>query len=61
MNLLEDATMVDLLEQEVIELQVDETGKVWVNVDGKCVCRIGYVKEVVTMRPKIRSRSLRIS
>lgn len=33
--------MVDLSESEVVEVSRDDTGKVWVNVDGVCVCRIG--------------------
>lgn len=44
--------MDDRLDAEVLELQVDETGKVWVNVDGICVLRIGRVKTVYIDDPE---------
>jgi hypothetical protein len=38
--------MIDLLQAKIIDLTCDETGKVWVNVDGKCLIRIGRVEYV---------------
>ena len=43
---LREAAMVDLLDATIIDLTCDETGKVWVNVDGKCLVRIGKVKHI---------------
>lgn len=47
-----DATMQDLQTAEFVEVKVDETGKLWVNVDNICVLRIGKVSvlEVETSR-----------
>lgn len=38
--------MIDLEKATIIDLTCDETGKVWVNVDGKCLVRIGKVQHV---------------
>jgi len=35
--------MTDQLKAEHIEVATDATGKVWVNVDGVCVLRVGQV------------------
>jgi hypothetical protein len=45
-TLLEQAVMTDLLDATIIDLTIDETGKIWVNVDGKCLVRIGKAKHV---------------
>lgn len=39
--------MVDLHKGSVVQFSVDTRGKLWVNVDGKCVLRIGKVDTVV--------------
>lgn len=33
--------MNDLHEANTVEIEVDNTGKLWVNIDGKCALRIG--------------------
>lgn len=38
--------MDDRLKAKYVELIVDDTGKLWLNVDGQCVVRIGHVDEV---------------
>ena len=38
---MDDLKIVDLATAGVVELTVDDTGKVWVNVDGKCRLRVG--------------------
>lgn len=40
--------MIDLLEAIEVEFYVDSTGKVWLNVDGKCAVRIGRAEKIVT-------------
>lgn len=35
--------MDDRIDAGIVEIQVDESGKVWVNIDGKCALRIGHV------------------
>ena len=37
----------DALKAEVVEITVDDTGKLWVNVDGRCVLRIGHCDSVI--------------
>lgn len=43
--------MDDRIDANAVEFTVDETGKVWVNVDGKCVLRIGHAKHVIADDP----------
>lgn len=43
--------MDDRLSATSVEFQVDQTGKVWLNVDGKCVVRIGKADQVVIELP----------
>lgn len=38
--------MDDRISATVVEFQMDHTGKVWVNVDGKCALRIGKARFV---------------
>jgi hypothetical protein len=42
------AEMIDLTEAGVIEISCDDTGKLWVNVNGKCLLRIGRA-DVITL------------
>lgn len=37
----------DRLTAQEVELLCDKNGKVWVNVDGICVLRVGHVERVV--------------
>lgn len=39
--------MIDKLNASDIEIVLDELGKVWINVDGECVVRIGRVERAV--------------
>jgi hypothetical protein len=34
---------IELPMAKVVELEIDATGKLWVNIDGKCLLRIGHV------------------
>lgn len=43
--------MLDLENADAVEFMVDTTGKVWLNVDGKCVVRIGHAFVVETDDP----------
>lgn len=38
--------MNDILSANIVEITIDKTGKLWVNVDGKCQLRIGQVHDV---------------
>lgn len=38
--------MKDITEAGVVECTFDHTGKLWVNVDGKCVLRVNKCKEI---------------
>lgn len=38
--------MIDLLNCKQIEFIVDSTGKVWVNLDGRCVVRVGKPEDI---------------
>ena len=40
--------MIDLLDATEVEFYVDNTGKCWLNVDGKCLVRIGHAKKIYT-------------
>lgn len=37
--------MVDLLDAQIVEIQADANGKFWLNVDGRCLVRIGFVEK----------------
>jgi hypothetical protein len=41
----------DLLSANIVELTIDSTGKLWLNVDGKCAARIGKVNNVLLELP----------
>jgi hypothetical protein len=36
-----DQKLTDIISADVVEITVDDTGKIWVNVDGECRLRIG--------------------
>lgn len=36
-----DFDMVDLHTVEEVEVSIDDTGKLWINVNGKCLLRVG--------------------
>ena len=40
--------MIDMLDAEKVEVLLDDTGKLWVNVDGACRLRIGAIKHLAT-------------
>ena len=40
--------MIDMLDAESVEVLLDDTGKLWVNVDGACRLRIGSIKYIET-------------
>lgn len=42
--------MDDRAQAKTVELTVDQTGKLWVNVDDVCVARVGRVGEVLIDR-----------
>lgn len=46
-------TMIDREKAQVVNITVDDTGKLWVNVDGMCVVRIAEC-DVVTMDDPLR-------
>lgn len=39
--------MDDRLDAEVVAIQVDTTGKLWININERCAIRIGHVKALV--------------
>jgi hypothetical protein len=51
----ESNMVLDLLDAKHVEFIVDNTGKVWVNVDGKCVVRIGHADDVEISAPRNRA------
>jgi len=47
--------MVDLQEARHVEVSVDTTGKLWINVDNVCIMRVGKVRaSVIIDTPKVR-------
>lgn len=48
----EGAWVIDLLNAEHVECTVDQTNKVWINIDGRCVVRVGHAEAVVMDDPK---------
>jgi hypothetical protein len=50
--------MNNVLSAEVVEIQIDSTGKFWVNINGQCALCIGHAEYVkVDFLPK-KSRRL---
>jgi len=47
-----DRRMQDAAKAAVVEFLFDDTGKVWLNIDGKCAVRIGEVTNVIVTAPK---------
>lgn len=45
-RLMAAGIMVDELAAERLDIQVDQTGKVWVHLDGVTVLRIGYAEVI---------------
>jgi hypothetical protein len=45
--LTHDFDLLDLHMVEAIELTIDHTGKVWFNVNNKCLFRAGSVRRIV--------------
>lgn len=46
--------MCDLIDAEVVEVLIDSTGKLWVNVDGLCKLRIGHADSIKVEHHKRR-------
>lgn len=46
-----DVDMIDLYNAEIVEIKVDRAGKTWINVDGKCLLRIGYSPRIISEFP----------
>jgi len=45
--------MIDIQSADDVEIIVDHTGKMWINVDGQCVLRVGWCKDVsISTTPK---------
>lgn len=43
---------MDKLDAVAVEITVDQFNKLWVNVDGRCVVRIGRVDEILIELPR---------
>jgi hypothetical protein len=39
--------MIDMLNAGTVEIEIDETGKLWINVDGACQLRIGKAENII--------------
>lgn len=39
--------MIDMLNAGTVEIEIDETGKLWINVDGACRLRIGKAETII--------------
>ncbi len=50
-----DIEMLDLATCEGLELVVDGSGKAWVNLDGRCIIRVGKASVVYVEKPGERS------
>lgn len=44
--------MKDLISADVVELYIDQTGKLWLNVDDVCTVRIGKVRQYNIKTPR---------
>lgn len=49
--------LLDKLDAKKVDITVDSEGKLWVNVDDKCVIRIGHC-ELVLMDDPIRGQDV---
>ena len=52
-DLVASSGMVDIVLAGAVDITLDQFGKLWVNVDGKCVLRIGHCN-TVTMDDPLR-------
>lgn len=43
----DDDSMIDMLDAGTVEIEIDETGKMWINVDGRCRLRIGAAETII--------------
>lgn len=43
--------MFDRIEARVVEFTTDETGKCWLNIDGRCIARVGFVEQIIIDGP----------
>jgi len=48
-----DKELNDRLDAKLVEFQVDETGKCWLNIDGVCVAGVGLATRVVMEGPHV--------
>lgn len=51
---LDKVKLVDLFEAITVEITIDEQNKLWVDVDGKCVLRIGSADRYIVNIDGIR-------
>lgn len=49
--------MIDMLDASNVEVLIDCTNKLWINVEGKCILRIGQIDEVRIDLPKFKKTS----
>ena len=59
MTIVRDHQMIDLIEADIVEITIDTTGKLWVNVDGRCLLRIRHSNNTIV--DDGRSRLLRMA
>ena len=43
----DDFEMLDLREASQVQIRTDRNGKVWVNLNGKCLLRVGHAYDIV--------------
>jgi len=53
-HLTQDFEFVDLQSVEELEVDIDHTGKVWVNLNGKCLLRVEKVNSLIFRRAELR-------
>lgn len=46
-HLTHDFEMIDLKAASQVEVVIDQNNKVWVNLNGKCLLRVGLSRDVV--------------
>lgn len=54
---IDEARMIDLIEAEKVDITVDFSGKIWINVNDKCLLRIGKAGNVL-IDDHVRGREL---
>jgi hypothetical protein len=50
----QEKQLIDLVEALDVEVMIDHTNKLWVNVSGKCLLRIGHVDKITLDSPKLK-------